>query len=47
MSQSNAQAVIEYIRAQEKHHARTSFEEELRQFLAKHGIAVDEKHLWD
>ena len=47
VSQSNAKAVSEYIRAQETHHARTSFEEELRQFLAKHGIAVDEKHLWD
>jgi putative transposase len=47
VSQSNAKAVTEYVRNQEKHHSGTSFEDELRQFLAKHGMTVDEKHLWD
>jgi REP element-mobilizing transposase RayT len=36
-----------YIQGQEKHHGRSSFEEEFVALLEKHGIAYDPMHLWD
>jgi len=38
-------AVIEYIKAQEEHHRKMSFEDELRGFLNEHGVKFDEKYL--
>ena len=47
VSQSEAARVIEYIRRQEEHHKKMTFQEEYRQFLARYEVAYDEAHLWD
>jgi putative transposase len=47
VSQSNVPDVKTYIADQETHHAKKSFQDELRTFLNKHDIAFDEKYLWD
>ena len=47
VSESSVPEVARYIRAQEKHHRRVSFQEELMAFLKKHGIEYDERYLWE
>jgi putative transposase len=47
VSQSQEGRVEDYIRSQEEHHRRFSFQEELRQLLTKHKIAFDERYVWD
>lgn len=47
VSESNLPAVERYIRCQEKHHARHSFQSELIQLLQRHSIPYEEAHLWD
>ena len=46
VSESNVPDVKKYIERQAEHHQRMTFQDEMRQFLARHGIAVDERHLW-
>jgi len=46
VSHSARDAVDEYIRQQESHHRKISFQDEFRQLLARHGIAFEEKYLW-
>lgn len=45
VSQSLKERVKEYIRTQEEHHRKLSFQNELRQMLKKHGIAYDERYV--
>lgn len=47
VSESNVAAVAEYIRTQEEHHRRMTFQDELRAILTKHGVEFDERYLWD
>jgi REP element-mobilizing transposase RayT len=47
VSQSNVEAVQEYIQKQEEHHRKTTFEEELRALFKRHGIEFDERYVWD
>jgi REP element-mobilizing transposase RayT len=47
VSQSNVEAVREYIRRQPEHHAKHSFQDELREWLRRHEIAWDERYVWD
>ena len=47
VSQSNVPAIREYIAQQLRHHRVRSFQDELRSLLLKHGVAYDEKYLWD
>jgi REP element-mobilizing transposase RayT len=47
VSQSNVEDVIRYIDRQKTHHQRRSFQHEFRALLCKHGIAFDERYLWD
>lgn len=47
VSQSNVEAVREYIRNQAKHHATQSFQDELRKWLRRYEIEFDERYLWD
>lgn len=47
VSESNTSAVIDYIRNQEKHHRKRSFEEEYLEFLKKHGFKYDPKYVFD
>jgi REP element-mobilizing transposase RayT len=46
VSQSNVEAVLEYIAHQEEHHRKVTFQEEYVMFLRKHGISYDENNLW-
>ena len=47
VSESGVEAVVNYIRNQEEHHRRMTFQDEYRQFLTKHGVEFDEKYVWD
>ena len=41
VSASNVPATIEYIRNQERHHAKRDFQQELREFAKKNGIDIE------
>ena len=47
VSKSNASRVIRYIREQETHHKKMTFEEEFIAFLKKHGIEYDLRYVFD
>jgi REP element-mobilizing transposase RayT len=47
VSMSNLEAVKRYVREQERHHQRMSFQDELRKLLRKHGLTWDERYVWD
>lgn len=47
VSESKVQEVIAYIRNQGEHHHHRTFQEEYREFLTRHGIACDERYVWD
>ena len=46
VSRSDIRSVVEYIRNQEEHHRKRSFQEEYRTFLETNGIEYDERYLW-
>jgi len=39
--------VIEYIKNQEEHHKKKSFQDEFRAFLKKYKVEFDERYVWD
>ena len=47
VSQSNIERVREYVASQEEHHRKVSFQDEFRALCRKHGIAFDERYVWD
>ena len=47
VSQSNVPAVVKYIRNQEQHHRKISFQEEFIAFLKAHRIPYDERYIWE
>ena len=47
VSESKVADVQQYIENQETHHQRVSFQDELREFLKRHGVPFDEAYLWD
>ena len=47
VSKSVKESVISYIASQESHHRKMTFQEEFRSLLQKHGIAFDERYVWD
>ena len=47
VSASNVDVVKAYIEGQDEHHKRTTFQDEYRAFLRRHGIAFDERYVWD
>ena len=46
VSKSEEGKVINYIRNQERHHAKRTFQEEFLEFLARYEIEYDERYLW-
>jgi REP element-mobilizing transposase RayT len=44
-SRGDRNHLVEYIKMQEKHHRRTTFEEEYRRLLVEAGIEFDERYL--
>jgi len=47
VSQSNVEAVREYVLQQPKHHETQSFQDELREWLRRYEIEWDERYVWD
>lgn len=47
VSHSNLEAVRKYIANQEEHHRRMTFQEEHLELLKRHGIAYDERYVWE
>jgi putative transposase len=47
VSFSQLDATRRYVRDQEEHHRTRTFQEEFVEFLKRHGIEFDERHLWD
>lgn len=46
VSSSNLDAVIRYIRNQEKHHRKFGFDQEFRALLRRHGIGCDPREMF-
>ena len=46
ISVSGIDDTVAYIKAQDEHHRKRTFEEEFLAFLKKHGIAYDERYIW-
>ena len=46
VSKSHLGRVIDYIRDQHIHHAKLSFDDELRALLHKHEVEFDERYVW-
>jgi putative transposase len=47
VSESNLADVRDYIANQEEHHRTRTFQDEYRAFLDRHGVAYDERFVWD
>ena len=47
VSQSNVEAVREYVASQEEHHLKVSFQDEFRSLCRKHGVSLDERFAWE
>jgi putative transposase len=47
VSKSNVARVLRYIRDQERHHKKMTFEQEFIAMLEKHGMPYDPKHVFD
>jgi REP element-mobilizing transposase RayT len=47
VSQSNVSEVVNYIRCQEEHHKKLTFQEEFLAFLKKNNIAYDPRYIWE
>ncbi|MGA2616341.1 MAG: IS200/IS605 family transposase [Thermoguttaceae bacterium] len=47
VSQSQSARVQRYIESQEERHRRSSFQDEFRALLRRHGVAFDEQYVWD
>jgi hypothetical protein len=44
---SQIKVVENYIRGQEEHHRKKTFQEEYRAFLEKYNVDFDERYVWD
>jgi putative transposase len=47
VSESQAPNVRAYIRHQEEHHKKLSFQDEFIALLEKHGVSYDPRYIWD
>jgi REP element-mobilizing transposase RayT len=47
VSPEHREALIRYITNQQEHHRNTSFVDEYRKLLNKHGVDFDERYVWD
>ena len=47
VSPSQVDRVGKYVANQAEHHRERSFQDEYRAFLKRHGVAFDEKYVWD
>ena len=47
VSYSSVPKVLQYIRNQDEHHRKTTFQGEFIAFLKRHGITYDEQYIWE
>jgi REP element-mobilizing transposase RayT len=47
VGQQQKQKTINYINKQNEHHKKVSFQEELRMFMTKNNMEIDERYFWD
>ena len=47
VSPADLSALVQYIEQQKVHHARRSFQDEMRAFFEKYHVAFDERYVWD
>jgi putative transposase len=47
VSHSHLETVKAYLSRQAEHHRTMTFQEEFVAFLKRHGVAYDERYLWD
>ena len=47
VSRSDADTVVAYIRNQEQHHQKMTFQDEYRRLLERYQVAFDERYVWD
>jgi REP element-mobilizing transposase RayT len=47
VSPSQFEVVLRYIDTQPEHHRTHTFQEEYRKLLRRHGVNIDEHHVWD
>jgi putative transposase len=47
VSESQVEVVRRYIRSQEEHHRKQSYQDELIALLQRHGVEYDPRYLWD
>lgn len=44
---AEVEGIVAYVRGQEAHHAKTTFQDEYRALLLEAGIEFDERYMWD
>jgi REP element-mobilizing transposase RayT len=47
VAQSQLERTVAYVDSQNEHHRVRTFQEEYREFLARHQISFDERYVWD
>jgi len=47
VSPADVDALVRYIDQQKAHHARRSFQDEMRAFFEKYHVVFDERYVWD
>ena len=47
ISPSHVDGLTAYIRDQEQHHKKETFQDEFRRICAKYGVPLDERYAWD
>jgi putative transposase len=47
VSPSHVEVLIEYIKNQETHHRKMTFQDEFRKLLKKYSVQYDERYVWD
>lgn len=47
ISQSHVAAVTQYIKCQEEHHKKVSFQDEFRRICQLYKVGLDERYVWD
>jgi putative transposase len=47
VSESKLPDVRKYIENQAEHHRKMTFQDEFRELCRRHGVAIDEKYVWD
>jgi REP element-mobilizing transposase RayT len=47
VSASQLETLVRYIRGQEEHHRKRTFQDEFLALLRRHRVEFDERHLWD